>query len=88
MTNERIYFMNISDMKPGVLFIPHETIIIFAEIQECSFTRTAINPLMEDDRFDVIATGSLLGIKGYNSKYSGGVSVGYEHTVYLKPLDL
>ena len=80
--------MNISGMKQGVLFIPHETIIIFAEIQECSFTRTPINPLMEDDRFDVIATGSLLGIKRYNSKYSGGVSVGYEHTVYLKPFYL
>ena len=79
--------INISGMKPGVLFIPHETVIIFDEIQECSAARTAIKPLMEDDRFDVIATGSLLGIKGYNSKYSGGVSVGYEHTVYLKPLD-
>lgn len=79
--------MNISSMKPGTLFIPHETVLIFDEIQECSAARAAIKPLMEDDRFDVIATGSLLGIKGYNSKYSGGVSVGYEHTVYMKPLD-
>lgn len=79
--------MNISSMKPGALFIPHETVLIFDEIQECSAARAAIKPLMEDDRFDVIATGSLLGIKGYNSKYSGGVSVGYEHTVYMKPLD-
>ena len=68
--------MNISSMKPGTLFIPHETVLIFDEIQECSAARAAIKPLMEDDRFDVIATGSLLGIKGYNSKYSGGVFVG------------
>lgn len=79
--------MNISSMKPGTIFIPHETVLIFDEIQECSAARAAIKPLMEDGRFDVIATGSLLGIKGYNSKYSGGVSVGYEHTVYMKPLD-
>ena len=61
--------------------------LIFDEIQECSAARASIKFFMEDGRFDVIATGSLLGIKGYNSKYSGGVSVGFEHTVFMKAMD-
>ncbi len=79
--------MNISSKKPGVYFIPNKTVIILDEIQECSGARASIKPFVEDKRFDIIATGSLLGIKGYNSKYSGGVSVGYEHNVYMKPMD-
>ena len=78
---------NISANKPGALFIPHKTVLILDEIQECSAARASIKSFMEDGRFDIIATGSLLGIKGYNSKYSGGVSVGFEHTIYMKAMD-
>ena len=78
---------NISANKPGVFFKPYKTVLIFDEIQECSAARASIKSFMEDGRFDVIATGSLLGLKGYNSKYSGGVSVGFEHTVYMKAMD-
>ena len=78
---------NISANKPGALFVPGKTVLIFDEIQECSAARASIKFFMEDGRFDVIATGSLLGIKGYNSKYSGGVSVGFEHTVFMKAMD-
>lgn len=78
---------NISANKPGALFVPGKTVLIFDEIQECSAARASIKSFMEDGRFDVIATGSLLGIKGYNSKYSGGVSVGFEHTVFMKAMD-
>lgn len=79
--------INISANKPGVFFIPHKTVLIFDEIQECSAARASIKSFMEDGRFDIIATGSLLGIKGYNSKYAGGVSVGFEHTIYMKGMD-
>lgn len=78
---------NISANKPGALFVPHKTVLILDEIQECSAARASIKSFMEDGRFDIIATGSLLGIKGYNSKYFGGVSVGFEHTVYMKAMD-
>lgn len=78
---------NISANKPGAMFVPHKTVLILDEIQECSGARASIKSFMEDGRFDVIATGSLLGLKGYNSKYSGGVSVGFEHTVYMKAMD-
>ena len=78
---------NISANKPGTLFVPYKTVLVLDEIQECSAARASIKSFMEDGRFDVIATGSLLGLKGYNSKYSGGVSVGFEHTIYMKAMD-
>jgi len=79
--------VNITANKPGSLFVPNKTVLILDEIQECSAARASIKSFMEDGRIDVIATGSLLGLKGYNSKYSGGVSVGFEHTVYMKAMD-
>lgn len=78
---------NLSILNPQFKFIPNETVMIFDEIQECSGARASIKPFMEDGRFDIIATGSLLGIKGYNKKYHGGVSVGFEHTVYIHSMD-
>lgn len=85
--NVDILVTNISANKPGSLFVPSKTVLILDEIQECSAARASLKSFMEDGRFDVIATGSLLGIKGYNSKYSGGVSVGFEHTLYMKAMD-
>ena len=74
-------------LKPEFKFIPFETVLIFDEIQECSGARASIKPFMEEGKYDIIASGSLLGIKGYNKKYRGGVSAGFEHTVYMKPMD-
>lgn len=79
---------NISAMKKNAFFIPHKTVIIFDENQECSAARSSIKSFMEDDdRFDIIASGSLLGIRGYNKKIYGGSAIGYEHKVYMKPMD-
>lgn len=85
--NVDVLVTNISANKPGAIFVPYKTVLIFDEIQECSAARASIKSFMEDGRFDIIATGSLLGIKGYNSKYSGGVSVGFEHMLYMKAMD-
>ena len=74
-------------LRPDFKFVPNKTVIIFDEIQECSGARASIKPFMEDGKYDIIASGSLLGIKGYNKKYQGGVSVGFEHTVYMKSMD-
>lgn len=79
---------NISAMKPDAVFKPHKTVLILDEIQECSGARVSIKSFVEnDDRYDVIASGSLLGIKGYNQHYNGGAPIGYEHTVYMKAMD-
>lgn len=78
---------NLKILNPSFKFEENKTVIILDEIQECSGARASIKPFMEDGRFDIIATGSLLGIKGYNKKYHGGVSVGFEHTVYMYSMD-
>ena len=79
--------MDLSAILPGSRFEQGNTVIIFDEIQECVNARSSIKPFCEDGRFDIIATGSLLGIKGYNRKKGKGVPTGYERIVYMKPMD-
>lgn len=79
--------MDISARMPNVRFIPNKTVIVFDEIQECVNARASIKPFMIDGRFDIVCTGSLLGIKGYNKKHGKGVPTGFEHTVYMKSMD-
>lgn len=68
------------------IFVPYETIIILDEIQDCPEARTALKFFKEDGRFDVIGTGSLLGVKGYG-KQPKSVPVGSETLIEMKPLD-
>lgn len=79
--------MDISAKMPNVKLIPYKTIIIFDEIQECANARAALKPFVLDGKYDVIATGSLLGIRGYNKKKGKGVPTGYERIIYMKPMD-
>ncbi|MCL2427556.1 MAG: AAA family ATPase [Oscillospiraceae bacterium] len=53
----------ISLVIPSAELVPGETIIFLDEIQECPNARTALKFLTIDGRFDVIASGSMLGIK-------------------------
>ena len=79
--------MDLSSKMPNIKLIPYKTIIIFDEIQECANARASIKAFVEDGRYDIIATGSLLGIKGYNKKKGKGVPTGSEHIIYMYPLD-
>lgn len=79
--------LDISAKMPDATFEPNSTIIIFDEIQECQNARASLKIFVEDGRYDVIATGSLLGIKGYNKKSSKGVPIGSEEMLYMYPLD-
>ena len=83
--NDLIISLSASNL--GAKFIPYKTIIIFDELQECANARSAIKPFMEDGRFDLICTGSLLGLRGYNKKVSKGVSTGFEKVITMKPMD-
>lgn len=74
--------LSLSAQIAGITFTPGTTCFIFDEIQECPEARTALKFFKEDGRFDVIATGSLLGVQGYNS-----VPVGSEDIVEMYPLD-
>lgn len=86
--------MYISTMVPGAKFEAGKTCIILDEIQDCPQARTALKFFKEDGRYDVICTGSLLGVKGYGKKKSNGekeyprsVPVGYETIIEMYPLD-
>lgn len=87
--------LNLSALIPGTKFIKGKTCIILDEIQECKEARTALKSFKMDGRFDVIATGSLLGVKGYGKhekekqedKRIDSVPVGYETIVNMYPLD-
>lgn len=79
--------IDLSALFPNVHFVENKTVIIFDEIQECANARASIKPFMEDGRYDVICTGSLLGIKGYNRKKGKGVPTGFERIIYMKPMD-
>lgn len=71
----------------GTKFIPNKTVIIFDELQECANARSAIKPFMLDGRFDIIATGSLIGLRGYNKKKCKGIPTGFEYFLELYSLD-
>ena len=85
--------LNLSALIPGSRFIKGETCIILDEIQECKEARTALKSFRIDGRFDIIATGSLLGVKGYgksrnkNEEEQDSVPVGYETVIDMYPLD-
>lgn len=84
--------LNLSALIPDCRFLEGRTCIVMDEIQECKEARTALKSFHIDGRFDVIATGSLLGVKGYgkSKKVQEGqdsVPVGYETVVDMYPLD-
>ncbi|MBR3526113.1 MAG: ATP-binding protein [Lachnospiraceae bacterium] len=79
--------LDISAIIPGIHFVPEKTVIIFDEVQECANARASIKAFMLDGRYDIICTGSLLGIKGYNRKKNRGVPTGFERIINMKPMD-
>lgn len=79
--------MDLSAKMPKIKIIPYKTILIFDEIQECANARASLKAFVEDGRYDIIATGSLLGIKGYNQKKGKGIPTGSERIIYMYPLD-
>ena len=68
------------------VFEPGKTVIILDEIQECPEARTALKFFCLDGRYDVIATGSLLGVEGYG-RMPRSIPVGYETTIQMVPMD-
>ena len=93
--------LNLSAQIQGVTFTPGDTCFIFDEIQECPEARTSLKFFKEDGRFDVIATGSLLGVQGYGDEKKkqhrkllgqkepgiNSVPVGSEEIIEMYPLD-
>ncbi|MDO4961232.1 MAG: ATP-binding protein [Eubacteriales bacterium] len=75
---------NISLIDTEKKFIPGKTLIFFDELQEFPEIATSLKFFMEDGRFNVICSGSLLGI---NYKRIESVSVGYKKDYVMRALD-
>ncbi len=68
-------------------FYPYKTVIIFDEVQECARARSSIKAFCEDGRYDIIATGSLLGVLGYNRNKTASIPVGFETHLQMYAMD-
>ncbi|MGM9846315.1 MAG: ATP-binding protein [Muribaculaceae bacterium] len=83
--------LNMSMGIKNAKFVPNDTCIIFDEIQSCPRARSSLKFFKLDGRFDVICTGSLLGVNGYKSTNENDqkatIPVGYEHIVTMRPMD-
>ncbi len=75
---------NISRMDPGKRFEPGKTLIFFDELQEYPEISTALKFFKIDNRFDVICSGSLLGI---HYKRIESNSVGYKTDYNMFSMD-
>jgi hypothetical protein len=75
---------NITRIDPYKKFIDNDTIIIFDEIQDFVEIFTSLKFFKLDGRFDVICSGSLLGI---NYKRIDSVSTGYKTDIEMFSLD-
>ncbi|MBP5587789.1 MAG: ATP-binding protein [Treponema sp.] len=74
----------ISLINPAFKFIPNDTLILFDEMQACPDCATCLKFFKIDGRYDVICSGSLLGVN-YNEITS--VSVGYKEDYEMHSLD-
>ena len=74
-------------MGQDAVFESGKTLLVLDEIQDCPDARTALKFFKLDGRYDVIGTGSLLGVKGYGSKEPKSIPVGYETVLDMSPLD-
>lgn len=75
---------NITLHDPDKEFIPNETLIFFDEIQDCINAATSLKSFNEDKRYDVICSGSLMGI---NYKEIESNSVGNKIDYDMKSMD-
>ena len=77
----------------GSHFVAQNTCLILDEIQDCPRARSSLKFFCLDGRYDVLCTGSLLGVEGYKNKEVqneaeyASIPVGYEEIVTMYPMD-
>ena len=77
---------SLSALFPSFKFVPNETVLILDEIQDCPKARLAFKSFKEDGRFEVISSGSYVGL---NIDNSHGVPKpnGSEDFIEMKTMD-
>ncbi len=76
----------------NIKIIPGNTLLFLDEIQKSGAARTAIKFLAEDNRIDVIASGSLLGLAYWQDddkdvEEPDSIPVGYEDSITMYSMD-
>ena len=79
-----IVLKNISLLNPEFRFIPGDTLFFFDELQACPNCATSLKFFKLDGRFDVICSGSLMGI---NYREIESNSVGYKEDYEMHSMD-
>lgn len=85
--------MRITASMPNAEIEAGNTCFIFDEIQDCPKARSSLKYFHLDGRYQVIATGSLLGVNGYKTKEEqreedeASIPVGFEEIVNMYPMD-
>ena len=72
---------NISLLEPSWQFIPGKTLIFFDELQKCPDCATSLKSFCQDRRYDVICSGSLMGIY-YEEIESNAVGFKEDYEMY------
>lgn len=75
---------NISLIEPSAQFVPGETLIFFDELQDYPNAATSLKAFSEDGRYDVICSGSMLGI---NYQEIESNSVGHKEDYEMHSMD-
>ena len=91
LSADEIYKRMTANM-PEIELIRGDTLIFLDEIQYCGNARTAIKFLADDMRYDVISSGSLLGLSygdddDDNVEMPSSIPVGYERQIEMQSLD-
>ena len=77
----------------GAVFDPHNTLIFLDEIQECPEARASLKWFAQDGRYDVISSGSLLGVRNLSARKNRKKEavplspMGYEEVLTLRSMD-
>lgn len=75
---------SISLLDTSLQLVPHETLLFFDELQDCPDCATSLKAFKQDGRYDVICSGSLMGV--YYQKIESN-SVGYKEDYEMHSLD-
>ena len=85
--------MRITAAMPDVEIEAGKTCFVFDEIQDCPRARGSLKYFHLDGRYEVICTGSLLGVNGYKTpdekaeEEAASIPVGFEDIVNMYPMD-
>ena len=90
--NAETIYKNISFQIKDAKLLPHKTLIFLDEIQACGNARTALKFLAEDGKYDIITSGSLLGLSfgedaDENVEEPKSIPTGYETFMQMHSLD-